>query len=33
MNFVTVSIDQIKMYVIQSKTEIMINVDVVIKIG
>ena len=33
MNFVTVNIDQIKMYVIQSKTEIMINVDVVIKIG
>ena len=33
MNFVTVNIDQIKMYVIQSKTEIMINADVVIKIG
>ena len=33
MNFVTVNIDQIKMFVIQSKTEIMINVDVVIKIG
>ena len=31
MNFVTVNIDQMKMYIIQSKTEIVINVDVVVK--
>ena len=31
MNFVTVNIDYMKMYVIQSKTKIMINVDVVVK--